>query len=248
MRIGIMGAMPEEIELIKSMMSDVEEESFGGRNYFCGKINDIDVVLVFSRWGKVAASSTATSLINNFKIDKVIFTGVAGAINEDLNIGDVVVSSQLYQHDMDAEPLFKKHEIPLTGVTFFKSDAALVASAKAAIDEALAEPSDFIPTEKLEIFGIVSPKCIIGTIATGDQFISDIEKTARIKADYPETLAVEMEGAAVGQICHEYEIPFVVIRTISDKADHKAHIDFPQFIENVASHYSEQAIKYMLRS
>src|SRR3989338_2299329 len=132
MKIGIMGAMPQEVDSILSHMTDVQKIEHGSRTYHIGKMNSHDVVLVFSRWGKVASATTATSLITEFKIDQLIFTGVAGASSATLNIGDVVVSSQLYQHDMDARPLMPRHEIPLTGITFFKADAALVKKAHSA--------------------------------------------------------------------------------------------------------------------
>ncbi|OGT42863.1 MAG: 5'-methylthioadenosine/S-adenosylhomocysteine nucleosidase [Gammaproteobacteria bacterium RIFCSPHIGHO2_12_FULL_40_19] len=246
MKIGIMGAMPQEVDSILSHMTDVNSIERGSRTYHVGKINSHDVVLVFSRWGKVASATTATSLITEFKIDQLIFTGVAGASSATLNIGDVVVSSQLYQHDMDARPLMPRHEIPLTGMTFFKADAALVRKAHSAAQGVLSTLSQDIPSEELAVFGVTAPKCVVGTIATGDQFIADPARTEAIMAEKPETMAVEMEGAAVAQVCNDYSVPFVVIRTISDKADHLSAIDFPKFIEKIARHYSERIVTSML--
>ena len=111
MKFGIMGAMPEEVDTIRQRMRAVTEVHSGKRSYYQGKIADHDVVLVFSKCGKVAAAATATSLIEKFAIDQLIFTGVAGAVSSDLNIGDIVISTQLYQHDMDASPLFEKYEV-----------------------------------------------------------------------------------------------------------------------------------------
>ncbi|PIQ44061.1 MAG: 5'-methylthioadenosine/S-adenosylhomocysteine nucleosidase [Gammaproteobacteria bacterium CG11_big_fil_rev_8_21_14_0_20_46_22] len=241
---GIMGAMPEEIELIRELMTETESVERGSRTYYKGKINGADAVLVFSRWGKVAASTTATSLIAEFKVDRLIFTGVAGAAAPELNIGDVVISSEAYQHDMDPRPLFPKHEVPLTGMTFLKACENLVAAAKSASEDLLARPGKEL-LEKLEHFNIKTPRCYLGVIASGDQFIADSERTAAILHEQPATLAVEMEGAAVAQVCHDYKIPFVVIRTISDRADHQAHIDFPAFIAGIARHYSQNIIKQM---
>ncbi|PIQ44082.1 MAG: 5'-methylthioadenosine/S-adenosylhomocysteine nucleosidase [Gammaproteobacteria bacterium CG11_big_fil_rev_8_21_14_0_20_46_22] len=245
MTIGIMGAMPEEVDIIREQMTDIEETEHGSRKYYKGKINDTDVVLVFSRWGKVAASATATSLITEFKVDQLIFTGVAGAASPDLNIGDIVISSEAYQHDMDPRPLFPKHEVPLTGITFFKADDALIKKATAAAEDLLARPEAKIPTAALEKFSIRAPRCHLGVIASGDQFIADTERTEAILREQPKTLAVEMEGAAVAQVCHDYNIPFVVIRTISDRADHEAHVDFPAFIADIARHYSENVVRHM---
>lgn len=246
MRIGIMGAMQEEIDSIHSHMTDAMTVEHGGRQYYVGKINNIDVVLVFSRWGKVASATTATSLITEFKINQLIFTGVAGASTPELNIGDVVVSKELYQHDMDARPLMPRHQIPLTGITFFKADPALIANARTATTGLLSSLAQKIASNVLEEFNITSPKCVVGTIATGDQFISNRERTAAIMSAQPETAAVEMEGAAVAQVCSDYSIPFVVIRTISDKADHTSAIDFPRFIAQVARHYSEHVVCTMM--
>lgn len=250
MKIGIMGAMPQEVDTILSHMSNTESFDIGSRTYHTGRMGNHDVVLVFSRWGKVASSITATTLISEFKIDQLIFTGVAGAASADLNIGDIVISSQLYQHDMDARPLMPRHEIPLTGITFFRADAALMRRAQSATRGLLATLSQKIPTEELEAFNITSPKCVLGTIATGDQFIGDVARTSALLADRPEiaaaTVAVEMEGAAVAQVCSDHRVPFVVIRTISDKADHQSVIDFPRFIEKIARHYSEHIVTRML--
>lgn len=248
MKIGIMGAMTEEVNSILSLMTDVKSIEHGSRTYHIGKINSKDVVLVFSRWGKVAAAATTTSLIEKFNIDQLVFTGVAGAASPDLNIGDIVISDQLYQHDMDARPLIPKHEIPLTGITFFKSDVALVKKAQLATQGLFSTLSQKIPSNELAVFGITQPKYITGTIATGDKFITNCKDTHSILSEKPETKAVEMEGAAVAQVCNDYKIPFVIIRTISDKADHASAINFPKFIEKIASHYSEHIVKSMMNS
>lgn len=247
MKIGIMGAMPEEVDIIREQMKDISEVEHGGRKYYLGKLNNTDVVLVFSRWGKVASATTATSLITEFKINQLIFTGVAGAVSPNLKIGDIVIGEQFYQHDMDARPLFEKHVIPLTGMTFFKADAALIKRAESACNNLLKSPIEHIGVGggALKEFGITKPKCVVGSIASGDQFIADSKKTEAILYDQPKTAAVEMEGAAVAQVCHDYKIPFVVIRTISDVANHSAHIDFPKFIDQIAKHYSENIIKNM---
>lgn len=246
MIIGIMGAMPEEISSIRRHMSGISEIEHGSRIYYSGKINGIDVVLVFSRWGKVAAAATVTSLITEFKINQIIFTGVAGATSKELNIGDIIISDKLYQHDMDPRPFFPKHEIPLTGITLFHADKTLVRAATLACQELLSTIGETVGAEKLGKFNITSPKYRIGVIASGDKFVHEEKETETILAEKPETTAVEMEGAAVAQVCHDYSIPFVIIRTISDRADHEAHIDFPKFVEEIASHYSENIIRHML--
>lgn len=245
MKIGIMGAMPQEIEIIREQMSNISEVVHGNRQYYCGKINEIDVVLVFSRCGKVAAATTATSLVTEFKVDQIIFTGVAGAVSPDLNIGDIVISDELYQHDIDASPLFPRYEIPLMGVTYFRANSTLIEKAKKACERLFDHPEEAVSTTAFKRFGIHSPKCVVGTITCGDQFITSQAQTETLRANQPKTLAVEMEGAAVAQVCHDYNIPFVVIRTISDRADHEAHIDFPRFIDDIAKHYAEYVIHYI---
>src|SRR3990167_6627014 len=114
MKVGILGAMREEVESIKQLMVISGETHVGNREYIEGQINSIDVVLTFSRWGKVAASCTAATLIHKFNVDLVLFTGVAGAVHPLLNVGDVVIGDGHYQHDMDASPIFNKYQIPLT--------------------------------------------------------------------------------------------------------------------------------------
>lgn len=247
MKIGIMGAMLEEIDSIHCHMSNVETvvDKFGGE-YFCGTIGDHDIVLALSGVGKVNAAITATTLIACFQIEQLIFTGVAGASDPTLNIGDVVVSDRLYQHDMDARPLFPRHEIPYTGITFFKADTTLIQKAHHVTNALLSSLDQTIPSVELEEFNIAQAKCVVGTIATGDQFIGDPAITAAITKEKPETVAVEMEGAAVAQVCAKSGIPFVVIRTISDQANHESVVNFPRFIANIARRYSEYIVQNML--
>lgn len=246
-KIGIMGAMREEIDSIRAHISNVETvvDQFGGE-YFCGKIGAHDIVLTLSGVGKVNAAITATTLIVRFQIQQLIFTGVAGAAAPTLNIGDVVVSNQLYQHDMDARPLFPRHEIPYTKTTFFKADDALIRRAHRITTQLLSSLAQTIPSVELGEFNITRAKCVVGTIATGDQFIGDPAITAAIVEEKPETAAVEMEGAAVAQVCAKGGIPFIVIRTISDQANHESAVNFPRFIENIARHYSEYIVQGML--
>ncbi len=249
MKIGIMGAMEEEVGSLREHMTDIREEERGGRVFIQGKMGGADVVVVFSRWGKVASATTATALIERYNVDQIVFTGVAGAASSNLNIGDIVISEQLYQHDMDGRPIMpEKHEIPLTGITFFKADPALIRKAEAATDGLFHSLSQKIDTSSMARFGITEPKFVRGTIATGDEFVYSQERTKAILADRPETNAIEMEGAAVAQVCTDYKIPFVVIRTISDKADHTSAVDFPAFIEKIAKHYSEHVVLAMLRA
>jgi len=234
-----MGAMPQEVDLIKMEMNIQAEETIGERTFFSGSLNGFDTVLVFSRWGKVAASSTATTLLDKYKIDFLLFTGVAGAVDPILNIGDVVIGKKLYQHDMDARPIFPRFQIPLTDKLTFSPNEIHVSQAEVAANKYLNNLQSDISIEILSKFSIVHPKVIRGIIATGDQFVTDTQAHEGMHlSDSEKAQAVEMEGAAVAQICEEYNKPYLIIRIISDKADHSATIDLNAFIENISNHYS----------
>ncbi len=240
MKIGILGAMLEEVASIKHLMVISRETQVGSREYIEGKINSIDVVLTFSRWGKVAASCTAATLIHKFNVDLVLFTGVAGAVHPMLNVGDVVIGDGHYQHDMDASPIFAKYQIPLTDTILFEPNAALVSSAVVAAERFIQKIGTSIDSGLLAQFSVFKPMVYRGILASGDKFVAN--PAAHSDLSYAvgdrKTLAVEMEGAAIAQVCHEHGIPYTVIRTISDKADHSAAVDFQSFVTTVASQYS----------
>ena len=245
--IGIMGAMPEEIDSIRQLLSEESRVTIGRRTYSVGKLNGITAVVVFSRWGKVAASITVSTLILEFKVTELIFTGVAGATSPELRIGDIVLGRRLIQHDMDARPLMEQFEIPLLGKTFFESAAEQLEGAAKAIGELLEKKHlhAAIGSGELNKFDIVTPRLFVGDIASGDKFFSKTSDKDELLAKLPSVLCVEMEGAAVAQVCYEYDIPYTIIRTISDAADEKSHIDFPAFIKEISSKYSLEIVKNM---
>jgi adenosylhomocysteine nucleosidase len=241
MRIGIMGAMAEEVSQLRPHLSEVTTEIRGMREYVSGQLLGKSVTLVFSRWGKVAASSTATTLVERYGVDCLVFTGVAGALDPSLNIGDIVVASRLVQHDMDASALpgIEKYEIPLLGVSRFTVDESYVSSAQRAAEAYLSEDlSRDISDEALKEFHISEPQVTSGMIASGDQFIADTAVAQALCRQLPGLKCVEMEGAAVAQVAYEHNIPCIVLRTISDKADHSAVVDFPKFVSNIACHFT----------
>jgi adenosylhomocysteine nucleosidase len=248
MVIGIMSAMDEEINKLVSSLDPLEEKYIeGGRVFYKGKLWQKDVVLVFSRWGKVAAATTVTTLISKYKVNQVIFTGVAGGVDENLKVGDIVIGNDLYQHDMDGRPLFKQFEIPLLNVGKLSSHPELVSKAKeGALVFFRTQLEDLIGKEVLQEFMITNPRVLEGPIASGDQFFNSREAAENLKKGLPDVICVEMEGAAVAQVCYEYQIPFVVIRTISDSANEDSHVDFVKFINLVASIYSFGVLKNML--
>lgn len=247
-RIGIMGAMEEEISSLIGLLTDIQIDQIGGRTYYSGKLNHQDVVVVFSMWGKVAAAITVTTLIERFQIQELIFTGVAGAIHPDLKIGDVVIGTRFVQHDMDSSPMIPKYELPLIKKTFIESSSDLNNQAAEIIQDILEENHlhQLISQDELDQFGITKPSLFIGEIASGDQFISNGEKKHQLRAAFPELLCVEMEGAAVAQVCDAFHIPFLIIRTISDCADTHAEINFMEFIKEVANKYSKAIVNKLM--
>ena len=236
--LGIMGAMEEEVLLIKNAMEITDEKKIADRIYYSGRLHDTNITLVFSRWGKVASASTATTLINTFGANFILFTGVAGAVDKTLNIGDIVIGESLYQHDMDARPIFPKFQIPLTENKLFKPRKEDIEKISAASNNFISNINNEIDKNTLIKFSVFKPKVCIGTIASGDQFVSNAATHENLKIESEKVLAVEMEGAAVAQVCQEHQVPYIVIRTISDKADHSASVDFKAFVKEVASHYS----------
>jgi adenosylhomocysteine nucleosidase len=248
--VGIMGAMPEEIDDMIPLIKNHRQIQMGGRTYHLGTIHQTHVVLVFSRWGKVAAATTAATLILSFRITELIFTGVAGAIHPHLHVGDMVIGKKCYQHDMDARPLMKQFEIPLTGMTFFECDSEHTMRAYK-VAEMVLKPQHLkalFSSEHLAPFGILHPKVLIGDLASGDTFFSTSKDKQHLMGLLPEVVCVEMEGAAVAQVCFDYEIPFSIVRIISDTADESAPIDFPLFIQNISGKLSAAFINHLLNT
>lgn len=246
--IGIMGAMPEEVQGIVDLMDEVATFEIGKRTYHTGIIKNKKCVVVFSRWGKVAAASTASTLILHFGVTEIWFTGVAGAISKQVKIGDIVIGERLYQHDMDARPLIKQFEIPLLGIDSFvmpderKFDVVEKITLSIAENKFLEE----ISYDTLAAFNITEVQVHLGSIASGDQFFSAAEQKNKLATLLPDILCVEMEGSAVAQVCFENNIPFTIIRTISDTADDESQVDFPRFVEKITSAYSKAIVKAII--
>jgi adenosylhomocysteine nucleosidase len=245
--IGIMGAITEEIgAIVAEMGTDTTVNVKGMRRYHSGTLWSVPVVAVYSRIGKVAAASTTTHLIADYHVDSIIFTGVAGGVDPTLNIGDIVVAGDLYQHDMDARPLFDRHEIPLLGTSSFSTTHSLRQHCLLAARQFLSEDlSSAIPESTLAKFGISQPKALEAAIASGDKFFADRLETAELGRRLP-VACVEMEGAAVAQVCHEYAVDYSIIRTISDSANLHAPVDFQSFIQDVAAIYSHGIIRRVI--
>ncbi len=242
--IAIISAMQEEIQALLNQLENTEIREKGMRKYYTGTLFDKKVVLVFSRWGKVASAVTTTQLINDYNPTEIIFTGVAGALKKELNIGDVIIGRNLYQYDVDCSPIFRKFEIPILKKDYFETSDPnnLINATNLFLDNY----NLFVNTTEADKFDISSPKMIHGDIATGDQFISEKIKVKELNEQLPTVQCVEMEGAAVAQVCFEYDVPFSIIRIISDKANDNATIDFPKFAKNIASYYALGILKNYL--
>jgi len=239
MRLGVISALhQEQTGLIEAMQQPVTE-SRGMRDYVSGRLWGIDCVCVLSRLGKVAAAATVATLIERFGVTHIVFTGVAGSGDNGVRVGDIVIADALLQHDMDATPLFPRFEVPLTGQAHFASDSGLTQRMQQAATDFIAlDFANAVAAGDRATFRLQLPQVHIGLIASGDEFVDSRERLSQLKSVLPALLAVEMEGAAVAQVCFEFGIPFAVIRTISDAANEGAPLDFMQFIQRVAARYA----------
>jgi adenosylhomocysteine nucleosidase len=204
------------------------------------------VVAVLSRIGKVAAATTAATLIERFGVTRMVFTGVAGGLSPHVQVGDVVVAREFIQHDMDASPLFPRHQVPLTGMTRFPADLSLSDALAQAAPLALQDMVSSLPASEWLNIDLSTARVHQGLIASGDRFVSQTADSQALQRDLPDALAVEMECAAIAQVCHDYGIPLAAVRTISDRADDTAHVDFSRFIQTIASRYSVAVLERLL--
>jgi adenosylhomocysteine nucleosidase len=249
LRLGLISALDQEQAGLIENMENIYALNRGMRDYVAGDLWGVDTVCVLSRLGKVAAAATAATLIERFDVTHIVFTGVAGSADNNVRVGDIVVADQLVQHDINASPLFPRFEIPLTGRSRLASDSflsdVLAQSAKSFAKE------DFfsaIGRPDREAFRLDRPRVHRGLIGSGDEFINSEERLRELKQALPELLAVEMEGAAVAQVCYEFGVPFAVIRTISDDANETAPTDFIEFVNRVASRYAFGIVKRLCQN
>jgi adenosylhomocysteine nucleosidase len=246
--LAIVSAMLEEITSVIQALSNVKVREFGRRQFHTGELHGVEVVAVFSRYGKVAAAATVTQLLATYPVTRLIFGGVAGGTRPGLAIGDIVVATDLIQHDMDASPLFPRYEIPLLGKARFPTDSELrgqlVVAAKSFVAHDL---NSYVAATERTFFKMTAPKVVEGLVASGDKFFASRREVQDLTERLPDVCCVEMEGAAVAQVCDEYGIPFAVVRTISDSADENSVHDFPRFAREVARHYSEGVLSRYLR-
>ena len=218
-KIGIIGAMELEVDTLKGHLTDRKTSTFASMSFEEGKLNGVDVVIVRSGVGKVNAACCVQCLADRFGVTHVINTGVAGSLSANIDIGDIVVSTDAVQHDMDVAGLgYAPGIIPMMEESFFKADMKMISEAVASCNRTCPEISVFT-----------------GRVVSGDQFISSREVKNRLTEQF-DGLCCEMEGAAIAHAAYLNKLPFVVIRAISDKADDSAEMDYPTFERKAAEH------------
>lgn len=213
--IGIIGAMQMEIDGLRAKVKDPECRVYSGVEFVKGSIEGTEVVLAVCGMGKVSAAICAQTMILEYKVDALITTGVAGNLSEKLGIKSLAIASDVVQHDMDLSPIgYKRGELGDIHVVNMPCDRELVAHVEKCAKE-------------------LGLNYQIGTIATGDQFISSPEQKDFIVGNF-QAIAAEMESGSIGQVCYVNKVPFVIIRAISDDADGSAPDDFPAFARDAA--------------
>ena len=230
MKIGIIGAMEVEVAILKEKMEDVRIIKKASMDFYEGILAGKKVVVVRSGIGKVNAGICAQILADVFSVDAIINTGIAGSLNKNINIGDIVLSTDVVQHDMDATGFgYRKGQIPQMPVFFFNAD-------------------DNLRRLAAEVCKEVNPDIQVfeGRIASGDQFVCDQDVKNRIVSEFS-AYATEMEGAAIGQAAYLNEIPFLVVRAISDKADGSAQMDYSEFEKAAVDHSVRLTLNMLAR-
>ena len=223
-RIGIIGAMDEEVELLKASLEGREDHEYAGYHLFSGRMHGKEVVVLKSGIGKVNAAIGTTLLLREFKPDCVINTGSAGGFDPELNVGDIVISEDVRHHDVD--------------VTIFGYEPGQVPGLPASF-----KPEPFLAdVAERCISRMEDMKTVKGQIATGDAFMNDPERVARTREVFPQMQAVEMEAAAIAQTCHQFGTPFIVIRALSDIAGKESNLSFEEFLVTAAKHSAEMVM------
>ena len=228
--IGIIGAMEVEVAILKEKMEDVRIIKKASMDFYEGILAGKKVVVVRSGFGKVNAGICAQILADVFSVDAIINTGIAGSLNKNINIGDIVLSTDVVQHDMDATGFgYRKGQIPQMPVFFFNAD-------------------DNLRRLAAEVCKEVNPDIQVfkGRIASGDQFVCDQDVKNRIVSEFS-AYATEMEGAAIGQAAYLNEIPFLVVRAISDKADGSAQMDYSELEKAAVDHSVRLTLNMLAR-
>lgn len=238
---GILCAMDEEFGILENEIAEKEVIECYSRRFIKGKIGKSEVVCAVSRIGKVAASFTTAILIEKFKVDAIVFCGIAGGLGNGVKIGDIVIGTECVQHDfyLSDTDFFR---IPLLNISKIPCDRDLSEKCIKASDKFCKGEKSKEITEFFASVNVNEPKVHTGIIASGDQFISSDDKRNWLKDNIEGVMCCEMEGAAVAQACFEANVPCAIIRVISDCADSDAEVSFDRFV-SAASLYSSAIIK-----
>ncbi|AWB68393.1 5'-methylthioadenosine/S-adenosylhomocysteine nucleosidase [Saccharobesus litoralis] len=227
MTIAIIGAMQQEIEILRQQLDNCQEDKHGPVTLFCGFLAGHKVVLVLSGVGKTAAAMATTLVIDRYKPKFVINTGSAGGYASDLNIGDLVISSEVRHHDVDLTAFGFAMGQGFGFPESFHADPALIDKAQQAA------------SKQPEL------QCKVGLICSGDSFMDCPERVATARRHFPDMIAVEMEAAPIAQVCQQFQTPFVVIRALSDIAGKESHQSFDSFLAQAAQHSSKLVVDFL---
>jgi adenosylhomocysteine nucleosidase len=228
-RTGIIGAMDEEVNSLKDAMTDKKITTVAGMEFCEGKLDEKDVIVVKCGMGKVNAGICAQILVDHYDVGRVINTGVAGSLDAQIDIGDVVISTETVQHDFDLTPIgYQRGELDSPRMIAIPADEEMRATAVEAVKEVASDIQAFE-----------------GRICSGDQFVASKEQKESIVSDF-QGMCCEMEGGAIAQVCYLNNVPFVIIRAISDKADDSEEVSYETFKEGAAEHCAAVA-RYVVR-
>lgn len=229
MKIAVIGAMEQEVELLRKKIENAETKEIANSEFTIGTYRNHEVILLKSGIGKVNAAMTTAILLSEYKPDYVINTGSAGGYDPTLSVGAIVISDEVRHHDVDVTAFgYEMGQVPQLPAAF-KSDAHLMKLAEEAVKE------------------IGEHEAATGLIATGDIFMHNPEKVEEVRGHFPQMKACEMEAAAVAQVCHQFEVPFVVIRSLSDIAGKESSISFDEFLPVAAKHSTEIVLRVVER-
>ncbi|MCU4676693.1 5'-methylthioadenosine/S-adenosylhomocysteine nucleosidase [Catenovulum sp. 2E275] len=226
-KIAIIGAMEQEVAILRGQLDNLHTEEHGPCKIYTGILAGHEVVLVQSGVGKTAAAMATTLLLDNHKPDFVLNTGSAGGFASELNVGDLVISNQVRHHDVDLTAFGFEIGQGFGFPAAFESDPALIERAQ----KAAAQQTDL--------------QTKVGLICSGDSFMACPEKVAMARQHFPQMIAVEMEAAAIAQICAQFKTPFVVVRALSDIAGKESHGSFESFLEQAAKHSSQLVVDFI---
>lgn len=243
--LAILTAMPQEMEFLGGLVESRTTWTIAGREVTRGTLWGQEVMLAFSRWGKVAAAATTAAVLTAERPARVVFSGIAGSLRDDLKVGDMVVARRLYQHDLDASPFFPPMQVPLLNVSALPTDDAMSKELNAAAGVFFAEDFEAAMGSHAARLG-EGHRSVIADIATGDVIVASKEARARVRRVVPTAACVEMEGAAVAQVCHEFGVPFACMRIISDNADETVHQEDVMMMATLAGKYTAGVLRRWL--